>query len=193
MNTPFSREEDLFFDDEFLEDYPDADSLFIQELDDALQAKFAGTPWEARLKTLAESTPWEDRVRLYQELRAAQALPEPATFFLIVWAIEGLAEDRISTNYETVFFRRIEKIRRDHGMSEFDDWEPGKEPSEYMELMEEFNKSADAVTRATYQTFGEYAYLEMQDKDPDRADHLYEEGHNFIEDLIDDFFSIEEQ
>lgn len=185
MENQLSKGKEFVDIDEFSGDYPDANSVFMAELDDALQRKYAGTPWEARISRFDEDTPWEERIALYQAFRAEKLLPPEATYFLIAWAIEALAQERGDHLYETMYEKRFEMIRRAHGLREDDEWEPGKGPKEYEALDAEFDKAVDAICRSTYQRFGEHKMVDLLEKDPDEANRIYEAGHDYIDKLID--------
>ena len=170
----------------FGEEGPDEQSLFIVELDDALQDKLAGTKWEERLSLLSEDTPWEERITLYQALRAEEVFPAEACYFLIVWAIESLAQSHIDELYNAQYAARVDKMRRQHGLSEEDEWGPGEGPAEFQQLEAEFSQAVEAILRATYQHVGEHQIAELIDKDPEEAQRRYEAGNDFIQKLFDE-------
>ncbi|HEY3379686.1 MAG TPA: hypothetical protein VGL77_19605 [Armatimonadota bacterium] len=170
---------------EFLGDFPDERTIFMAELDDALQRKFAGTKWEARLNVMNEETSWEERIALYQALREEKEIPEEAIYFLIAWAIEAMAEERIDETFQSSYAARLAKIKHAHGMEEDDEWEPGSGPAEYEALHAEFLKAVEAIGRAAYQKFGEHKMVERLESDPEEADRIYEAGYNYINELID--------
>jgi hypothetical protein len=161
-------------------------SIFIAELDDALQQRLAGTKWEAMLTKFTDATPWEDRIALYQALRAEHVFPDDATYFLIAWAIEALAMERADDLYETMYAKRFETIRRAHGLDEDEEWEPGTGPKEYEALDAEYADAVNAISRSTYQRFGEHKMADLLEKDPDEANRRYEAGHTYINDVIDE-------
>ena len=76
---------------EFYEEYYD----FLGDLDESLWVKLKGTEWEARVDELDNDTPLTERVALYQRIRAAGVLPADAALYLVVWAMETIAEERI--------------------------------------------------------------------------------------------------
>ncbi|MHB9134149.1 MAG: hypothetical protein ACYDBB_24020 [Armatimonadota bacterium] len=151
-------------DEEFIDEIPEIDdetmeAAFICEIDDAVHKRLLGTPWEEKALHIANNeTPFEERVAFYQELRKANALPEDAGYFLIAWSIAKIADERICQFYESAFASRYAKVLDQYGVDEDVEevWDLEGGPPEYEALNAEFNKAADALNLATYQSFGEH-------------------------------------
>jgi hypothetical protein len=172
--------------DGITDDYPDSLSIFIAELDDTMQEKLAGTKWEARISTLNEDTPWEDRIALYQALRAEEVFPPEASYFLLVWAIESMAQKRIDELYNSLYAARVDKIRQRYGLTEEEGWETGEGPAEFQEVETEFRRAVDAILSAAYRHVGEAQIAELIEKDAAESQRLYNVGNDYFEDLIGD-------
>ncbi|HEX2948113.1 MAG TPA: hypothetical protein VHV83_00845 [Armatimonadota bacterium] len=186
MDNEISKGKEFVDIAEFDGEYPDTNSVFMAELDGALRRKLAGTPWVSRIEQLDKPHSWEERVAFYQDLRKENVLPNEATYFLIAWAIEALAQERVDHVYDTVYAKRFESIRKAHGLRDNEEWEPGKGPKEYEALDKEFSQAVDAISRSTYQRFGEHKMADLLEKNPDEANRLYEAGHDYIDNLIDE-------
>ena len=184
MTTKNFDDDDFVNLDVFSDDFPDAQSIFIAELDDTMQEKLTGTKWEARIGMLNEDTPWQERIALYQLLRADEMFPAEACYFLLVWAIESMAQERIDELYNAQYAVRVDKIRQIHGLAENEGWEPGEGPVEFQELETEFSQAVDAILRASYQFVGEHEIADLIENDPDEAQRRYNEGNEFFEKLF---------
>lgn len=180
--TPFDED---FLDEDLLDDVS-PDEVFLVESDDALLLKFAGTPWEAPLRQVAQNNSWDDRIKLYQAFRAENVLPSHATYFLIAWAIQASAGARIDELYTTMYESRMAAIRAEHGLDEDDEWEPGCGPAEYEALDAEYDQACQAIVRAAYQKYGEHKILELLEKNPEEADRRYGAGYDAMYALIDE-------
>ena len=182
MNDSFDLPDNSFAFPDMEEFSEQAD--FIDEVDSALRRKLAGTPWEEQATQMMEDTPWDERIAFYQALHDAKALPEAATYFLVSWALESLADERIDELYDTQYESRFTKIKIAHGLAEDDDWEPGEGPAEYEALDQEFTQAAEALMQNTYQHFGEQRILVHLRTDPVKANKQFEQGQKYIDELI---------
>ncbi|MHB0938525.1 MAG: hypothetical protein ACYDCO_23605 [Armatimonadota bacterium] len=165
--------EDMYFD-------PDED--FILDLDDALMSEVEGTEWEEKVGELSEETPKAERIALYQQLRDAGAIPEDAAFFLITWAIETVAEERVDEIYEKQFAARFDRVMEEEGLDEdlIETMEPEELPQPYRELQLELAQAIDALEVATLQSFGEHKMAALYKSDPEEFDRRYDEGYAFF-------------
>jgi hypothetical protein len=170
--------------DGMTDDYPDSLSIFIAELDDTMQEKLAGTKWEAQISTLNEDTPWEERITLYQALRAEEVFPPEASYFLLVWAIESMAQKRIDELYNSQYAARVDKIRQHYGLSDDEGWETGEVPAEFQQVETEFRRAVDGILSAEYQHVGEGQIADLIEKDAVEAQRLYTVGNDYFENLI---------
>ncbi len=158
------------------------DSDFVLDLDDALQAELEGTSYEAKAAALHEETPLDERVRVYQYLRGAGAIPESAGFFLVSWAIESIAEERVDDLYNRQFADRFARLIDEHGLDEELLAVLSKEelPEDYRALELELANAIDALTVATFQAFGEHKMAALYTADPDEFDRRYDEGYAYF-------------
>jgi len=159
--------------------YFDPDEDFVLDLDDALMAEVEGTEWEAKVGELSEETPMPERIALYQQLRDAGAVPEDAAFFLITWAIESVAEERVDEIYATQFAARFEHVMEEEGLDEdlIETMEPEELPQTYRELQLELAQAIDALEVATLQAFGEHKTAALYKAEPEEFDRRYDEGY----------------
>jgi len=160
-------------------EYFDPDEDFVLDLDDALLAEVEGTEWEEKVGALSEDTPLEERVALYQQIRDAGVLPEDVAFFLVAWAVEAIAEERVRDIYDKQYAVRFERVMDEQGLD--DDLiailEPDELPQEYRALQLEFAQAVDALVAATFQTFGEHKMASLYKTNPEEFDRRYDEGY----------------
>lgn len=152
-------------------------------VDDGLSNRLAGTPWHERAEQIDEDTPLADRIKFYQELRAAQALPEDVTYFLVCWAIELLADERLDEAAEKIYDPQFEAIYTQHGVTaeSSEVWDTdGGGPEEYYKLSDEFDQAATAIYQTTYREFGEEKLFEFNQAHPDDAQARYDTGYEYL-------------
>lgn len=156
------------------------DADMIADLDDALHDALAGTPWDDELSHLNDATPLETRVRVYQALRKADILPHEATFFLIAWAIETLANERTAELLETQYQPRFDEMEARYGLADdaYEDLE--NTPAPYRALHLEFGQAANSLFIATFQAFGEHKMASMLRQTPEEFDRLYNTGYEML-------------
>lgn len=157
----------------------DADDDFVLDLDDAVLAELEGTPFEAEAAKLDADMPMEDRIKIYQHLRGAGAIPEDAGFFLVAWAVETVAEERVDELYHKQYAARFEHLAEEHGLDAEMLAVMDKEelPEEFRALEMELAKAIDALTVATFQAFGEHKMAALFTSDPDAFDERYDAGY----------------
>lgn len=162
--------------------YFDPDEDFVLDLDDALLDEVSGTEWEDEVGKLSEDTPMPDRIALYQRLRDAGAVPENAAFFLIAWAVESVAEERVDELYANQFATRFERVMDEEGLDEdlIEIMEPEELPQSYRELQLELAHAIDALEVATLQAFGEHKMAALYKSDPEEFDRRYDEGYAYF-------------
>lgn len=158
----------------------DNDYDLIADLDDALHDALAGTPWEEDIHQLTPETPMETRVRLYQDIRKADTLTHEATFFLIAWAIETIANERAVELLEARYQPRFDEMERRFNLPEdvLDHLESA--PPEYRALHLEFGQAAHSLFIATFQAFGEHKMASLLRQQPEEFDRLYNAGYEFF-------------
>ena len=158
------------------------DDDFVLDLDDALSAELEGTEWEAGAKALNEEMPPEERVAFYQQVRAAGVLPEEATFFLVTWAVETIAEERVNEVFNQQYAARFERLADEHGLDEdmLAVLETDELPADYRALQLEFAQTVDALVVATFQSFGEHKMASMYKMKPEDFDRRYDEGYAYF-------------
>ena len=161
--------------DEFFEE----DDDLMLDLDDALEAELEDTEWEAKIAELDDATPMEQRVRLYQQIRDAGVLPDDAAFFLIAWAVESIAEDRVQELYSSQYAVRFEQLAEEHGLDEdmLAVMEQDELPEDYRSLQLEFAQAVDSLAVATFQAFGEHKMAALYKTDAEEFDRRYDEGY----------------
>ena len=164
------------------EEYFDEDEDFVLDLDDALQAELEDTAWEAAVIELNEDTPLEDRARVYQHLRDAGALPEDASFFLIAWTVETIAEARVQQMFESQYAGRFDHLAEEYGLDEdmLTVLAPEELPEEYHALQLEFAQAVETLVAATFQIFGEHKMATLYRTDEAKFDRRYDEGYNYF-------------
>jgi len=163
-------------------EYLDSDEDFVLDLDDALLAELEGTEWEALVEDMSEDTPLEDRVALYRRIREAGVLPDDAAFFLIAWAMEAIAEERVSEIYEKQYAARFERVADEQGLDEdmLAVLEPDELPQEYRALQLEFAQAVDSLVVATFQTLGEHKMASLYKTNSAEFDRRYDEGYAYF-------------
>lgn len=163
-------------------DFFDTDEDFVLDLDDALQAELEDTEWEDAVGELSEDMPLEERVALYQRIRTAGVLPDDASFFLIVWALENLVEERVTEIYEKQYAMRFARVAEEQGLD--DDLlavlESDELPQEYRALQLEFAAAVDALEVAVFQSFGELKMATLYKTDPEEFDRRYDAGYAYF-------------
>lgn len=162
------------------------DAIFMEELDEAMASAYAESKWSDRLEELlTEDINWEKRIKLYQEMRDDKTLTTEVAFYLISWAIEGMAQDKIIELGESGNFnQRLIKIYQDNKMGPDESWEEGKEPAELIELEEEFSQQVDKIFQAEYLLVGEKEMSEIIINDPVKAGELHCTGEAAVYDMI---------
>jgi hypothetical protein len=158
----------------------DNDYDFMVDLDDALHDQVMGTPWEAMVLALTPDTPIEERVVLYQALRKANLLPNEATFFLIGWAVETIANERAAALLETQYQARFVEMEERYGLDEVVMEHLEAAPPEYRALHLEFAQAAASLLTATFQAFGEHKMASLLRQNPGEFDRLYNTGYEFF-------------
>lgn len=170
---------------EMLEEDEYDDAIFMEELDEAMASAYADSKWSERLDELAEVPNWEKRIALYQEMRDDKTLTAEAAFYLISWAIEGMAQDKIIELGEVGNFnQRLIKIYQDHKMGPDECWEEGKEPAELIQLEKEFSEEVDKIFQAEYSRVGEEKMSELIINDPIKSAEMNCAGEAAIYDMI---------
>jgi hypothetical protein len=127
-------------------------------------AKVTGTfpspeEWRGVFEHWDRATKPEERLRAVQQIRKAGGLPPDAVFYLVVMAVEGLAQERIDVSMSDGELKelgdRLDAIERAHGLEEDDEWEPGAAPPEWEALNAEWERVDDRITYDTYLTYDE--------------------------------------
>jgi hypothetical protein len=102
---------------------------------DALRTKLIGLAqliptkpsWLEILDRLGENPTAEEQVAAYQAVRAAGVVPPAAGFYLVAWAIDLAASDRIVASIKNGALQRVEKqmhaFRQAQGLEEDEDWD----------------------------------------------------------------------
>ncbi|OPZ82607.1 MAG: hypothetical protein BWY76_02664 [bacterium ADurb.Bin429] len=153
---------------------------FTADLDDALHDQLTGTTWEEVVHRLTPETPAEERVPLYQAIRKANLLPNEATFFLIAWAVETIANDRSAELLTAQYQSRFAEMEERLGLGEDAIEHLESAPPEYRALHLEFAQAAAALFVATFQAFGEHKMASLLRQNPDEFDRLYNAGYEFF-------------
>ncbi|HOF87222.1 MAG TPA: hypothetical protein PLZ36_03825 [Armatimonadota bacterium] len=167
---------------EFHDDEYDLDNAydFAADLDDALRDQLIGTSWEEPAHRLTPDTPAEERVALYQEIRRAGLLPNEATFFLIAWAVETIANDRAAALLQAQYQSRFAEMEERLGLSEQAIEHLESAPPEYRALHLEFAQAAAALFVATFQAFGEHKMASLLRRNSEEFDRIYDAGYVFF-------------
>ena len=170
------------FDDELSDVAIFDEDLLISNLDSVLLEKLEDTEWYDRVAELDLETEFEDRVALYQALRKAEVLPDEATFFLVVWAIQAIAEDRSGELYERDYQARFEEMETKYSIDpeEYLEGNIASVPEDYEALHEEFDKATMALLVATFQAFGEQKIAASFQADPETFAKKFDTGAKFF-------------
>ena len=158
----------------------DDEDNFVEELDAAVQWELQGTPWEEPAEQLDETTLLEDRIAFYQQLRKAEALPDEASFFLVAWAIEEMAQERAQILHDQQYATRFNELEAKYQIDADTLEEGAAVPEEYSALTIEFTQAVKALLVATFQAFGEHKMAALYRTQPDDFDRRYDAGYAFF-------------
>ena len=177
---------DIMTTDKFDEELSDVEifdeDMFVADLDEALLEKLEGTEWYDRVAELDLESELDDRVALYQALRKAEVLPDDASFFLLVWAIQAIAEDRSGELYERDFQARFEEMEKKYSIDPdaYLEGNVASVPEDYEALHQEFDKATMALLVATFQAFGEQKIATSFQDDPEAFANKFDTGAEFF-------------
>lgn len=106
----------------------------------------------------------EERLTAYKAVRDAGVIPEEATFFLIAYTIEWIAQDRIMADFR----RRMDDASRAKTMRERDDLIRTPPDWEAKQIIQ------------TFREFGETAMADLYEYDRQEFERLKETGRRFF-------------
>jgi uncharacterized protein (DUF885 family) len=138
----------------------------------------------SRLTELEENALDAQLLVTFREARDNGTVPPDAGFFLVAhillaMADEALAEDPLVLELE----RELEKMERDYGLLEEQDWTPGEAPEEWEALSRQCDIACDNARAAFFRAYGEQEMAELFLHD--RAGFLrrFENGRGFFHGL----------
>lgn len=180
MEQPYLHDD--FLPDEEALDLQDEADAFIEELDEELLLALEDTDWQQRVGELTLDTPLEERVALYQQIRNAGVLPDEATFFLIAWALQEIASERVLELFDAQYAARFARMEEKYHIdpSAYIAGELPDVPQEYEALNLEFNQAAKSLHVATMQTFGEHKMASLHNSQPETFNERYFAGEAFF-------------
>jgi hypothetical protein len=146
--------------------------------------------WYGRWHRLSLESTEEERLTVYQAIRDSGILPEDASFYLVSWQVDALAEHAAETTLRDLD-ERLSAIEREHGLEEDEIWEPDEAPPEYQAVLRQYNDAWDELFAARLEQHGEQALAALFRTD--RAEYerrseagcLFFHGRNTV-DALDD-------
>lgn len=121
----------------------------------------------------------ERLVEMAKALRELGVIDEAIATFFIAKAILTITEYRHTKEGGPAFTRiskRIQDLRRNHGLADGEFWPPSEAPDEYRLLNAEHDRLIDALIAATFEEFDEPDLAAMFRYDRGQFDRLYERG-----------------
>ncbi|MFA9460881.1 hypothetical protein [Thiohalorhabdus methylotrophus] len=114
-----------------------------------------------------------------------QALPEDALFFLKVWALETLSEEKIHEAMERggdlrALSERMRSIEEEHGIERGEPWLPGEGPGHWEELRQQWQEKVDAIFQRTLEEHDEHELARRFRDDPGVLEEQMEKGRRYI-------------
>ncbi len=149
--------------------------------------------WRELFEDLLRRDPDEDLVDRLEhhwlpDIRQGEisnALPDDALFFLKVWTLEALTEERIHAAMESggelrSLSDRMREIEEEHGVDRGEPWWPGQGPANWEELRREWQQRVDAIFLDTLEAHGETDLAQLFREDPEVFNRKEEKGRRYI-------------
>ena len=158
-------------------DLPEEDRKRLAEILAKIESLAIGSQLQAgwrqkltRLKDRVGSTAplpsKEERLTVYQSVRDAGVIPEEATFFLIAYTIEWIAEDRLNEDFQ----RRMKEAEKASNMEEFN------------RLSDSGNEEnlREAIIEQTFRKHGEDRMADLFVHDREKFNNIREAGRQYF-------------
>jgi hypothetical protein len=142
------------------------------------------TYWKKMLDRLRFAFTPEERLDICRALRDETDLPRAAGFFLVAWAIETIAEDRIEASKESGALKDIsdqmDEILRRHGLETEEDLPLDKAPMDFLALDDRYERTTQQITYDCYLDLGEAEIGNLFMTNYDEFSRLREAGRQYF-------------
>lgn len=132
-----------------------------------------------RLKESKGSVNSARRVRIWQDLRELDILPEDHIFYMIAWELGFIASERHQRLYAETYEPKFRAIYEAYGV-DYDDLEAGWQdpPDELVQLNEALGQDEDRLREEVYREFGEDEMADQWRDDRDAFDGRVRRGQD---------------
>lgn len=129
----------------------------------------------AELEETPEPGPW---IAAARALAAQSVITENAALFLTEIFLECITFNAVHSDPEIVrLYAELDRVKREHGLSEDEDWLVHEGPPEWQELNAAWNRRDDEIRAAALRALGYGEIADLMERDPEGFEERSHAGY----------------